>query len=213
MLAGSMGCACETCGAACSGRFAGCDKVWARGPQALPALVSVPGISALAPVETVAVAAVRNVVTADAVPAPVPLVEVPTADEVLRRASATVGRLARNVRRLAEAADALPDRVARVERVGDPDGLELHSSLESIRGSVAALRDEMAQLTPPGEVPSTNGVVANGAVAPEPADRPRPLVTALDALAARPEWQAARDRWRKRAARVSGVVPGGPPRS
>lgn len=33
MIAGSDSCSCPTCGAVCSGKFAACARVWARGPQ------------------------------------------------------------------------------------------------------------------------------------------------------------------------------------
>lgn len=36
MVAGAVACACPECGAACTGKFAGCPAVWAAGPVPIP---------------------------------------------------------------------------------------------------------------------------------------------------------------------------------
>lgn len=155
MVAGSHGCTCSVCGADCRGRFEGCPRVWERGPHPLPVTPRPPG----QPVPAVPAA---SDATAPADPA---------AERVLTRTSLAVGRLSREVRRLAAVADALPERIEQaVARSAPPAG-------DPPPPPRAAAPDATAD---PGPPPGPAGAGVAGPVGWR---------------AARPAWRAAGARW------------------
>ena len=160
MVAGAAGCRCGACGGTCAGRFAGCPKVWARGPRPGPSLVVLPEPSGAA-------------IGGGGGEQPTPgtsVVDTPVDHDALRRTNAAVDRLSRNVRRLTLATEALP---ARLEQAVD----------------------RPAPAAPAAPAPAAPAAPVTAPVATHAASAAR---AAWGALAARPEWRAARERWRSR---------------
>lgn len=191
MLAGRDMCTCSVCGVACTGRFAGCEAVWARGPQVLPphALdrvngpqlsgASAPG--AAARTDGGAGPIVVEAAPVEAVPATSATLTAVVPD--LQRHDRALERLARAVRRLTDVTEALPSRVeaamnaamagagqgpAGSEPTVPAQDVDVRASLDFVRDSVAALRAEVAEVA----------LAAAAAPMPEPvAAPPAPAVS------------------------------------
>ncbi len=163
MVAGESSCRCSTCGAVCEGRFAGCPEVWAAGPRevtlvepetsgvASPASVVSAFVSAEPPERSRVRAAPSTAPAGDARAQAFDWLQdsfdglrsqLKVLSDAVSRQQQTLGSMGEagaTAERLAELADALPDRIG-----------------EAVRGAVVSLPPVHESAPGDGSSPSIN---------------------------------------------------------